>query len=141
MAWMQDRAPILPKVWPPELPPENQSATEQFWREACRLEMLHRDSLNEKIRSMIDDPLQTTLSPMESWLLWRRFEWAGQVFLAKASENIAPPDTVTLQEVLEWALIKTWETDGCIGMWNHSERGGVPHPDNPNGLSPLSRAN
>jgi hypothetical protein len=39
--------------------------------------------------------------------------------------------------VLEWALVKTWETDGCIGLWNHAERGGKPHPENPDGLSPI----
>jgi hypothetical protein len=61
------------------------------------------------------------------------------MIIAKAQQNIAPPETVSLREVLEWALVKTWETDGCIGMWIHSERGGVPHPENPDGLSPLPK--
>ena len=137
--WMKIQSAHLPKVWPPELPPEDQSESEEFWREACRHEMSTRDSLSAKIRTLLVGLERPSISPLESWLLWRRFEWAGQVIIAKAEQNIAPPDTVPLREVLEWALVKTWETDGCIGMWIHSERGGVPHPENPDGLSPLPK--
>jgi hypothetical protein len=135
--WMQAQAVLLPRDWPPELPPESQSATEEFWREACRHEMPTRHTLSGKIRTLLDGSARPAISPLESWLLWRRFEWAGQMILAKAAQNIAPPDSVTLPEVLEWALVQTWETDGCIALWHHLERGGVPHPDNPDGLSPL----
>jgi len=134
---MQNQAPQLPHEWPPELPLEEQSQTEAFWLEACRHEMSTRQMLSAKIRTLLEGLERPSISPLESWLLWRRFEWAGQVIIAKASQHVSPPDTVPLSEVLEWALIQTWETDGCIGMWRHAERGGVPHAENPDGLSPL----
>ncbi len=137
MEWMQIQAVNLPKAWPPELPPEDKSKTEDFWRQVCRHEMTTRNSLSTKIRMLLDGSEPPSISALESWLLWRRFEWAGQIIMAKASQNIAPPDDVPLTEVLDWALVRTWETDGCVEVWNHSERGGVPHPENPEGFSPL----
>lgn len=137
LEWMQTQASGLPKLWPAELPPEEQSESEEFWRQACRYEMSTRDVISAKIRALATRSSCPTFSPLESWLLWRRFEWAGQLILSKAMENTAPPASVSLPYVLEWALVTTWETDGCIGMWMHSERGGVAHPDNPDGMSPI----
>jgi hypothetical protein len=31
-----------------------------------------------------------------------------------------------MHEVLEWLLIRSWESDGCVALWNHAERGGMP---------------
>lgn len=62
-------------------------------------------------------------------------EWAAQVAIVKVQEGVEPD--APLAEVLDWALNKTWESDGCIALWNHAERGGKPHPANPDGLSPI----
>ncbi len=122
----------LPPVWPPELPPEN---TPDFWFMACKLEMSTRDSVSAKLRTLSSGAEAPDPTPLEAWFFRRRFEWAGQVMLAKVQEQIEPD--ATLAEVLEWLLVRSWETDGCIAMWNHAERGGRAHPGNPDGLSPL----
>lgn len=131
MAWLVRAEKDLPQVWPPELPSET---TPDFWFTVCRFEMSTRDIVSEKLRLLLSGrAVDPTL--LEVWFFRRRFEWAGQVALAKAKEGVEPP--VPLAEVLEWALVKTWQTDGCISLWKHAERGGKPHPDNPDGLSPL----
>ena len=132
MAWLTSAESILPKAWPQELPPEN---TPDFWFTACKYEMATRDSLSAKVRVLIEGARLPSWTLLEVWLFRRRLEWAGQVALAKVAEGVDPD--ATLPEILEWALVKTWETDGCVGMWNHAERSGKPHPGNPDGLSPL----
>lgn len=77
------------------------------------------------------------MTPLESWLFWRRIEWGGQMILARAMKEVAPAESISMSDILQWALVDTWETNGCIAMWIHSERGGKPHPENPDGLSPL----
>ncbi len=75
------------------------------------------------------------MTPLEAWLYRRRVEWAAQVILVKAKERVEPDASVA--EVLDWLLIGSWESDGCIGLWNHAERGGKSHPENPDFLSPV----
>lgn len=132
MTWLCHAEARLPKVYPPELPPES---TPDFWFIACKHEMSLRDGLSAKLRLLIGGKEPCSLTLLEAWLFRRRLEWAGQVALTKVKQGEEP--NATLPEVLEWALVKTWETDGCIGLWNHAERGGKPHPENPDGLSPI----
>jgi hypothetical protein len=131
MSWLRASEVHLPTEWPPELPPEE---TPAFWFTACKFEMSTRGALSGKVRLMIAGAEFAPLTPLEGWLLRRRFEWAGQVALSKVLDRVEP--RANLIEVLEWALIGTWNTDGCIGMWKHAERGGKPHPENPDGLAP-----
>lgn len=132
MAWLKSAESILPQVWPPELPPES---TPDFWFLACKHEMSMRDSVSAKVRQLVAGQELPSMTLLESWLFRRRIEWASQVALAKVMEGVEP--AATLPEVLEWALVKTWASDGCISMWKHAERGGKPHPENPDGLSPI----
>lgn len=132
MAWLKSAESILPEIWPSELPPES---TKDFWFTACKYEMSMRDQLSAKLRMLIGGQELPSLSLLESWLFRRRLEWASQVALAKVMEGVEP--IASMPEVLEWVLVKTWETDGCISMWNHAERNGMPHPGNPDGLSPI----
>ncbi len=124
----------LPQVWPPELPPEQ---TPGFWFHASQLEMTTRDSVSALLRSAILTPPPPQVSPLEGWMIRRRLEWAGQILLSQAQLNVE--QTGTVEEALLYALVRTWESDGCIGMWIHAERGGQPHPDNPDGLTPLKK--
>jgi hypothetical protein len=121
----------LATEFPCDLPPENST---DFWFRACELEMSTRDSVSVKLRSLLEGPEPIATTPLESWFFRRRIEWATQLALAKVKEG-AEPD-VPLPDLLHWALISTWETDGCLALWNHAERDGKPHPDNPEGLSP-----
>lgn len=130
--WLESAQSVVPKVWPSELPHE--TATD-FWFIACKYEMSTRDSVSEKLRLLVGGQALPSISPLEGWMIFRRVEWASQLGLAKAQQGVIPP--VPLSEVLEWALIATWQSDGCQGMWKHAERGGLPHPENPDGLSPL----
>lgn len=97
--------------------------------------MASRAVLSMKVRAMIATSKLPEITPLEAWFYRRRVEWAGQVALAKAQEGVEPD--AALEEVLEWALVNTWETDGCVALWNHMERNGRPHPENPDGLSPI----
>lgn len=122
----------VPVVFPAELPNESSA---QFWLDAMRLEMISRSALSDKVRSMIAASKFPEMTPIEAWFYRRRVEWAGQVALTKAQEGVEPD--APLEEVLEWALVRTWETDGCIALWNNMERDGKPHPEDPDGLSPI----
>ena len=132
ISWMQACETALPAIWPPELPPEQMP---DFWFVACRHEMATRKEISAQLRTMIETGDSGTVTPLQGWLIRRRFEWAGQVALAAVSRKIEPVEG--LAETLYEVLAMSWEKDGCIGMWNHAERGGKPHPENPDGLSPL----
>lgn len=121
--------------WPAELPPESESQTEAFWLAACREEMRTRQTLSAKIQEILKMQGLPPMTPIEQWLLRRRIEWASQVGMSKFEQDILPP--VPLPEVLEWALAKTWESDGCQGLWMHAERAGKMHPEAPDWIRGL----
>ena len=122
----------LPAIFPPELPPE---ASADFWFHVVQIEMEHRNTVSAKVRLLVSNDELPAMTVLEIWLYRRRVEWAAQVALVKAKERIEP--SVPLSDVLVWLLIDSWESDGCIGLWNHAERGGRPDPNNPDGLSPI----
>jgi len=134
ISWMQKVDAGLSPVWPPELPPEEDPS---MWPKAARLEMENRAVMTAKIEQLIEGSLNPeTLSPLDQWFYRRRVEWGAQLLLATAQRGFNPK--ATLAEILRWALIASWDRDGCIGFWNHAiERGGKPHPENPDGFSPL----
>jgi len=133
--WMRACEAALPTVWPSELPAES---TAEFWFVACQQEMRTRREISAKLRTMIETGDSGTVSPLEAWLIRRRLEWAGQIALVAATKKFEPDGGPA--EALHEALVLSWEIDGCIGMWNHAERDGKPHPENPDGLSPLPPA-
>lgn len=123
----------LPTVWPAELPPES---TPDFWFIACRHEMSTRDSVSALARALTEKGLpEHPVSPLEGWMLRRRIEWAGQWGLAALQKGLEPVEPS--HEVLRHALVTSWEKAGCVALWYNAERGGKPHPDNPDGLKPL----
>lgn len=132
MDWLVDTIQQLPQVWPPELPPEE---TKDFWFTACRFEMQTRKEISARIRLMFHGEEMGEVRPLESWFFRRRMEWASQVVLAAVQKHLPPGRTA--EETLEHLLIESWEKDGCVSMWYHAERGGQPHPENPDGLTPL----
>ena len=132
IAWLKKADAALPLAWPPELPSEKEP---NFWFTACKLEMATRNTITTKLRALIAGSESVPMSPLEAWLSRRRFEWAGQVALAQVMEGNEPQSSLPV--VLEWVLVNTWQSDGCIGMWNHAERGGLPHPENKDGLKPI----
>ena len=134
MDWLKAIDRKLPSVWPSEFPPESAPG---FWTQAAQLEMKHRQTVSVQTAEMIRSGRKPdSITPLQLWFYRRRVEWAAQLFLAKAEEGVEPD--AQLPEVLTWALITSWDSDGCIGFWNHAvERGGQPHPMNPNGLSPV----
>jgi len=89
--------------------------------------MQHRDELSRKIEKIVDGEESPSMTNLESWLYHRRSEWAGQLIDAKVQENVVPD--ASLADVLKWALIRSWHSDGCIALWNNAERGGKPHPE------------
>lgn len=130
MDWLMNMEAKLPAVPVKELPDGDGA---EFWSAAVRMEMGLRSVVSAKTRRMIAAPeAPPSMTPAECWLYRKRAEWAGQLFLAKAAEHVRIPDSVTLPALLEWALIETWDSDGCIAMWNHGiERGGKPPQENP----------
>lgn len=123
----------LPASWPPELPPEG---APEFWTIAAQVEMRDRKRISELCSRLVEAGEAVSMTALDGWLCHRRVEWACQVILAKAHEGVVPP--VPLSEVLIWALIGSWDSDGCIAFWYHAiERGGKPHPGNLDGLTPL----
>lgn len=130
--WLQQVDRWLPAQYPAELPPDT---TKDFWFQVARFEMSTRDEVSAKLRAIISGLKPSDLSSLDCWFFRRRFEWAGQLALAKVQESIEPQ--AALPEVLDWMLVQSWESAGCIGMWNHAERDGKAHPENPDGLSPI----
>jgi hypothetical protein len=132
--WLRNVDRTLPQDWPAELPPES---TPGFWQRAAELEMQHRTPVSQKTECIIrDGHAPASMTALELWFYRRRVEWAAQVIIAKAQEGVQP--LTTLSAVLTWALIGSWDSDGCIGFWTHAiERHGNPHPENPDGLSPV----
>jgi len=122
--WMIRERELLPQIWPQELPPEG---SEGFWFAAARSEMKTRRSVSDLLGKLVDGQERSPISPLEGWMIQRRFEWAAQVAFGKVMEGIEPD--ALLSEVLRWLLIGSWESDGCIGLWNHAEREGKMHPD------------
>lgn len=120
-------ADSLTDEWPRELPPEDQERSESFWMAACHEEMRTRQTLSAKIRTLLGLLEQPSMDPLESWLFRRRIEWAAQLAADQARRGKSLPPS--LPAALVWALVDSWETDGCQGMWSHAERGGVPHPE------------
>lgn len=132
LAWLKAMDSKLIAEFPTELPTES---SPDFWFRVARIEMSTREDLSTKVRSLIFGGDPSSMSVLEAWLYRRRVEWAGQLTLVKVQEGVEPE--ASLAEVLEWLLIESWDSDGCIGLWNHAERGGKPHPSNPDGLSPV----
>lgn len=129
MDWMSGEIARLAADWPPELPPQSSATGEAFWMEASRREMSTRDTLSAKLRRLIADGERSAMTALECWMLRRRVEWAAQLAMAKTAEGILPDAPLT--EVLDWLLVSSWESDGCLAMWKHAERGGAPHPAGP----------
>ena len=118
----------LPKEWPNELPRETN--TPSFWEAATRQEFAHRTTLTEKIRLALTDGLQSvaTWSPIEAWLYQRRMEWATQLVLEAAKQQMSSSDTP--REFLMNVIVDHWHENGAIAFWNHAmERDGKPHPE------------
>ena len=118
---------ILPKKWPPELPPET---TPGFWEIATRQEFAHRATLTEKIRLALTGSLESvaTWSPIEVWLYQRRMEWATQIVLAGAKQKLSCTDSA--EEFLLDIMVEHWHDQGALAFWEHAmERDGKPHPE------------
>lgn len=136
MDWMRAVWARLPSTWPPELPPESSPG---FWTEAARLEMAERAAVSQTCARLVagEAPFATPL--LDAWFVRRRIEFAFQAILAQSARGICPGQEVLTNEILTILLIRVWDSDGCIAFWNHAvERGGRPHPDNPDGTRPLS---
>lgn len=130
--WLKATDGRLAAIFPPELPAES---APDFWFRVAQIEMSTRDTLSAKLRLLARGEECPAMTLLEAWLYRRRAEWAAQLAILKAKEGVEPD--VPLAQVLEWALVSSWESDGCIGLWNHAERGGKPHPENPDGMSPM----
>lgn len=126
LAWMQALDARLPVDRPEDMLPEGDP---QFWWQVAGIEFQTRGAVNAKIEALLATMEPIAMMPWEAFLIRKRMEWAAQVALAKAKEGVEPD--ATLLEVLRWTLLTTWESDGCIALWNNAERGGKPHPDTP----------
>lgn len=124
--WLKRIDQQVQQQYPPELPVADDP---EMWRVAQKLEMSTRDRLSDLIRSLVRTEVFPPMTLLDAWFYRRRVEWAAQLAWWKAKDGVEPD--ATLQEVLLWILVTTWESDGCIGFWNACERGGQPHPNLP----------
>jgi hypothetical protein len=131
--WLLALSRELTVVWPEELPPE--SDTEAFWMAACREEMRMRHMLSAKIPALGRGLDPASLEPLEAWLLRMRIQWAVQ--LVDAASSKATDTDVSVEWFRDFALVRSWESEGCQGFWSHAERGGEPHPEAPRWLRDL----
>lgn len=133
--WMDKSVKQLTVDWPEEFPPESDK---DFWTIACQMEMKNRAVMTQKTRRLVStgrpDQIMTVL---EQWYYRRRVEFAVQLCIAGVQREVHNPKA-SLRELLHYLLVESWDDSGCIAMWNHAiERGGQPHPENPDGLTPL----
>jgi len=68
------------------------------------------------------------MTRLEAWFYRRRVEWAVELLSANATARTEPE--IPLARVLEWLLISSWESDGCIEFQRKARRGGKEHPSN-----------
>jgi hypothetical protein len=131
LAALEDVLPAQPLL---ELPPETDP---DFWSRAAKLEMATRDNVDAILDGLITRrALPASPTALECWFCRKRGEWAAQLVLAFVQQNQTTDEPLTT--VLRRLLIDSWRTDGCLAFWNHAiERGGKPHPSNPDGLRPL----
>ncbi len=113
---------MLPREDPSELPPLEQERTEAFWMEACKLEMQRRDNVSELLKEWIAEGSIANLPVLDGWLINLRIQWAQQLIAELLKKDSYPP--YDLKQTLAWLLLDSWQTDGCIGLWMHGERGG-----------------
>lgn len=126
--WLLNHTGELPTALPSEFPSETAS---EFWPTVCRLEMLTRKRISTRLKTMIDGNDMGVIEPLEAWFFRGRMEWALQLALTAAKERtIADAGFVQL---LARVLIESWETEGCIAMWNR-ERDGETPSNSPHGL-------
>jgi hypothetical protein len=133
--WLMDVSRTLPKAWPEQLPPVEEEQTEGFWMAACREEMRTRHTLSAKILAWGPEPDASSLEPIEGWLVGMRIQWALQ--LVDAASQKATDTDVTLEWLIDFAMVRSWETNGCQGFWLHAERAGQAHPEAPGWLRDL----
>lgn len=115
----------LPHLWPEELP---EKVDHVFWATAGRLEIQHRSVIDELVTIAVTTGVWPAMSPLSGWLIQRRLEWGIQVIAAKVMDYcVEPPVEVSDNEVLLWALVATWGSDGIYAMQNqtlkHAPRG------------------
>jgi hypothetical protein len=135
LAWLQRLHPALLMEMPKELPPEE--ATD-FWPSAARLEMTLRKDVTLRVEGFISGDFSNVSDPAISWLLHRRLEWAAQIIFEAALRDPFPG--ISLEEALRWSTIESWDSDGCIGFWNHAvERGGALPSEDPLGIAHLMK--
>lgn len=133
LAWLQRLHPALLLEMPKELPPVE---TQDFWPSATRLEMSLRKDVDSRVEGFIGSDFSLVTDPAISWLIHRRLEWAAQVVFEAALRD--PFSDIPLEKALRWAMIESWDSDGCIGFWNHAiERGGQPPTEDPYGIARL----
>lgn len=124
--WLQLVDAKLRTAWPQELPEESEP---RFWEAATRLEMSTRDRLSDSIRALVTTGELAPMTDLETWMYRRRVEWACQLAYLRCQEHPFPD--ASLNAVLLWLLVESWESDGCIAFWSHAERDGLPHPEAP----------
>lgn len=121
LAQMEAFDPGPPPQLPPGLPPDTAF---DYWFAVARAEMSTRDTLSAKIRSLVTGEAPPAMTPLELSLYRLRVQWACQVLTEKAAEGVEP--NAPLTDVIEWLLVDSWHSDGCIALWNHAERSGAP---------------
>ena len=134
IAWLGEVDALSSDSWPEELPPEGDP---KFWEIAMRLEMRDRQFISQRIEQLIVGSCSASeMTDLEAWLFGRRLEWACQLYVAAGQKGYSVDKS--LADALRWGLLESWDSDGCLAFWNHAiERGGKPHPENVDGLSPL----
>ena len=90
-----------------------------------QLEMEFRSEVSRKIELILTHgPKQVSLTQLEQWFCMRRIETAIRMISEYRRIGDMPP--FPLNDLLHYLLIDTWNSDGCIGFWNHADKIGSP---------------
>jgi hypothetical protein len=121
----------LPQVYPTD--PDRET-----WEALLRLERAVRNDVSSWLRLALQArAAPDSIPPKWAFLVNLRIKWALQLVRGYEARKVAP--ALPGNQILQWLLIETWETAGCAALQNHVARGGSPHPENPNGETPLGQ--
>lgn len=108
LAFLRELSRKLPSTWPKELPPEDHP---QFWAIALRLEKERSEAVDEWLAHALCGELRL-IDPLNSWLVGRRLELAGQWVLEFAAKPSAIPKRLSDLEILVWLMVVSWQETG-----------------------------
>jgi len=94
--------------------PDPADEISEFWNAVRKAEMQCRQALSETIQQILSGESPRPMTETEQLLFRFRLEWAMEFAKDRMRKNLPHP---TLREALLFALVGSWEQQGCLEFW------------------------